>query len=267
MSQPKPPRKEPKSTEPLWICGINPVREALRGETAVLDKLLLGRNSDDDRVLDLERQARERRIPVEQLNREMLTELVGHGHHQGVALRCRSFPYADAETLLSEGGAGLSPLLLLDSIQDPQNLGAILRSGCYLGAGGVILPRDRAAAVTDAVIKVSAGAASLIPVAQVTNLVRTLERLKDVGLWVVGLDLQSNQSLYDADLTMPLGLVVGNEHKGLRPLVREHCDLLLHIPAHGPLQSLNAATATAIALAEIQRQRAKHATTDKDVSI
>jgi 23S rRNA (guanosine2251-2'-O)-methyltransferase len=135
----------------------------------------------------------------------------------------------------------------------------MLRSGCCLGAKGVVVPKDRAAAVTGAVIKVAAGAASLIPVAQVTNLVRTIKKVKDAGLWVVGLDLQGHQSLHDADLSMPIGLVVGNEHKGLRPLVREHCDLLLHIPAYGPLQSLNAATAAAIALAEIQRQRASRA--------
>ncbi len=207
--------------------------------------------------MELEKQARELHLQVEHLDREMLTELVGHGHHQGVALSCQGFPYADEDAFLSRGAEELSPLLLLDSIQDPQNLGAMLRSGCYLGAKGVVVPKDRAAAVTGAVIKVAAGAASLIPVAQVTNLVRTIKKVKDQGLWVVGLDLQSDQSLYEADLSMPIGLVVGNEHKGLRPLVRENCDLLLYIPAYGPLQSLNAATAAAIALAEIQRQRAR----------
>ena len=255
MSSAKPSRKVPESTENIWICGINPVYEALRGWTTGLSRLLVARRSTDNRVMALEKQARELHLQVEHLDREMLSELVGHGHHQGVALRCRGFPYADEDAFLSRSVEELAPLLLLDSIQDPQNLGAVLRSGCCLGAKGVVVPKDRATAVTGAVIKVAAGAASLIPVVQVTNLVRTMEKLKDAGLWVVGLDLQGDQSLHEADLSMPIGLVVGSEHKGLRPLVREHCDLLLHIPVYGPLQSLNAATAAAIALAEIQRQR------------
>jgi 23S rRNA (guanosine2251-2'-O)-methyltransferase len=256
MSPTKPPKNTSHQTELLWICGINPVREALKGDVSVLETLLLARNADDDRAIALESEARSSRIPVQHLDREALTELLGHGYHQGVALRSRGFPYADADVFLERSADQLSPLLLLDSIQDPQNLGAILRSGCFLGARGVILPKDRAVAVTSAVIKVAAGAASLLPIARVTNLVRTLEAVKAAGLWVVGLDLQSGQSLYAVDLTAPVALVVGNEHKGLRPLVREHCDLLVHVPAHGPLQSLNAATAAAIALAEIQRQRA-----------
>jgi 23S rRNA (guanosine2251-2'-O)-methyltransferase len=255
-----PPAKPPKDTshqaELLGICGVNPVNEALKGDASVLETLLLARKPDDDRVIAIEREARASRIPVQHLDREALTELLGHGYHQGVARRSRGFPYADADVLLQRSADQLSPLLLLDSIQDPQNLGAILRSGCFLGARGVILPKDRAVAVTSAVIKVAAGAASLLSIARVTNLVRTLEAVKAAGLWVVGLELQSRQSLYDADLTAPVALVVGNEHKGLRPLVREHCDLLLHLPAHGTLQSLNAASAAAIALAEIQRQRA-----------
>jgi 23S rRNA (guanosine2251-2'-O)-methyltransferase len=253
----KTPRKAADKTDQLWICGINPVREALQGDIAVLETLLLARRPDDDRAIAIERDARAARIPIQHLDRETLTELVGHAHHQGVALRCQGFPYADADTFLKHNAEELSPLVVLDSIQDPQNLGAILRSACFLGARGVILPKDRAAAVTSTVLKVAAGAASHLPIARVTNLVRTLETLKEAGLWVVGLELKSGHSLYDADLTVPLALVVGNEHKGLRPLVREHCDLLLHIPAHGALQSLNAATAAAIALAEIQRQRAR----------
>jgi 23S rRNA (guanosine2251-2'-O)-methyltransferase len=255
MSPTKPPKNTSQQPELLWICGVNPVREALKGDVSVLETLLLARKADDDFVTAIESEARAARIPVQHLDREALTELLGHGHHQGVALRSRGFPYADADVMLQRSADQLSPLLLLDSIQDPQNLGAILRSGCFLGARGVIMPKDRAVAVTSAVIKVAAGAASLLSIARVTNLVRTLEAVKAAGLWVVGLDLQSGQSLYNADLSAPVALVVGNEHKGLRPLVREHCDLLLRVPAHGPLQSLNAATATAIALAEIQRQR------------
>jgi 23S rRNA (guanosine2251-2'-O)-methyltransferase len=257
MPPAKPPKKIANHEDPLWICGVNSVRAALQGDVASLETLLLARRAGDDRVSVVEREARAAHIPVQQVHREVLTELVGHPHHQGVVLRCQGFPYADADVFLNQRAEELSPLVLLDSIQDPQNLGAILRSSCFLGARGAILPKDRAAAVTSTVVKVAAGAASHLAIVRVTNLVRTVETLKQIGLWVVGLDLKSEQTLYDVDLTVPVALVVGNEHKGLRPLVREHCDLLVHIPAHGPLPSLNAATAAAIALAEIQRQRGR----------
>jgi 23S rRNA (guanosine2251-2'-O)-methyltransferase len=147
------------------------------------------------------------------------------------------------------------PLIVLDCIQDPQNLGALLRSACFLGAKGIVLPADRSARVTAAVVKVAAGATSYLPIAQTTNLARALDAMKASGLWIVGLDVGGTQSIYEADLTLPLGLVVGNEQKGMRPLVRKHCDFLVQIPALGTIQSLNAATAGAVALAEVQRQR------------
>jgi 23S rRNA (guanosine2251-2'-O)-methyltransferase len=121
----------------------------------------------------------------------------------------------------------------------------------------VVLPRDRAAQVTGTVVRVAAGGTSHVPVFQVTNLVRAMEMLKGSGLWIAGLDVQGSVGLYDADLTSPMALVIGNEQKGLRPLVRRQCDLLLHIPARGAIDSLNAATAGAVALAELQRQRSK----------
>jgi 23S rRNA (guanosine2251-2'-O)-methyltransferase len=126
-----------------------------------------------------------------------------------------------------------------------------------LGAKGVLLPRDRAAQVTETVVRIAAGGTSHVPLVQVTNLVRAMEALKDSGLWIAGLDIQGEVRIHDADLTVPLAMVVGNEQKGLRPLVRRECDLLVHIPAHGPIDSLNAATAGAVALAELQRQRSE----------
>jgi 23S rRNA (guanosine2251-2'-O)-methyltransferase len=182
---------------------------------------------------------------------------LGHSHHQGIAALAAHFPTLGLEALLERPAAEREPLLVLDSIQDPQNLGAIIRSGCFLGAKAVVLPRDRAAQVTAPVVKIAAGGTSHVPIVQVTNLVRALETLKESGLWVAGLEVKGASSLYDADLTMPLALVVGNEQKGLRPLVRKQCDLLLTIPASGPLDSLNAATAGAVALSEVQRQRAQ----------
>lgn len=246
------PRKDTLSAV-MWIGGLNPVREALRSRTAHPLELVYFRS--DSRVRELLELSTGRNIPARQESREALTALLGHAHHQGVALKVSEYPYATLDQLVHRDPREREPLILLDSIQDPQNLGAMMRSACFLGARGMIVPRDRSARVTPTVIKVSAGAASHLPVVQVTNLVRTLERLKEAGLWIVGLEAERGTSIHDVDLTVPLGLVIGNEQRGLRPLVRDHCDILAGIPAHGPVDSLNAAVAGAVALAEVQRQR------------
>lgn len=246
------PRKDNFSAG-MWIGGVNPVREALLSRTANPLELVYFRS--DSRIRELVELSAGRNIPARQESRDALTALLGHVHHQGVALRVSEYPYADLDQLLDQDDLEREPLIVLDSIQDPQNLGAMMRSACFLGAQGLIIPRDRSAKVTSTVIKVSAGAASHLPVVQVTNLVRTLERLKEKGLWIVGLEAEGNAPIHDVDLSVPLGLVVGNEQKGLRPLVRDHCDILARIQAHGPVDSLNAAVAGAVALAEVQRQR------------
>lgn len=237
----------------IWISGINPVREALRSESQNPEELVLART--DPRGRELEELALPRGIPVRRGTREQVSALAGHAHHQGAVLKIREYPYTDIDTLLQEPLARREPLVALDSIQDPQNLGAILRSACFLGIQGVIIPRDRSAPVSAAVIKIAAGATSYIPVVQITNLSRALKQLKEAGYWVAGLDVSGAKTLYEADLTAPLCLLVGNEQKGIRPLVKSECDMLVKIPAIGPLQSLNAATAAAIGMAEIVRQR------------
>jgi 23S rRNA (guanosine2251-2'-O)-methyltransferase len=247
MKKPSPPERE------IWISGINPVREALRAPDLASRELILARS--DPRGRELEELAEMRGIRISRGTRERLTELAGHTHHQGAALKIPEYPYAGLEELLEKPHSERDPLLILDSIQDPQNLGAILRSACFLGARGVIIPKDRSAGVTAAVIRIAAGATSYIPVAQVTNLARALRQLKEAGFWIAGLDVVGSKILFDADLTVPLCLVVGNEQKGIRPLIRAECDLLVRIPASGPLESLNAASAATVALAEIRRQR------------
>jgi 23S rRNA (guanosine2251-2'-O)-methyltransferase len=237
----------------IWISGINPVREALRSEDLVSRELILARS--DPRGRELEELAQSRGIPISRGSREGLNELAGHAHHQGVALRIPEYPYAVFEDLLEKPVPERDPLLILDSIQDPQNLGAMLRSACFLGARGVIIPKDRSAGVTATVIKIAAGATSYIPVAQVTNLARALRQLKEVGFWIAGLDMAGSKNIFEVDLTIPLCLIVGNEQKGIRPLIRSECDLLVRIPASGPIESLNAASAATVALAEVQRQR------------
>jgi 23S rRNA (guanosine2251-2'-O)-methyltransferase len=237
----------------IWISGINPVREALLGAETSGGELLLARS--DSRADEIAQLAAGRSIAVVRSDRERLSALTGHSHHQGVALRMTEFPYAALEGLLEKPLADRDPLVVLDSIQDPRNLGAILRSACFLGAKGVIIPADRSAGLSASVIKVAAGASVYIPVARVTNVVRTLQSLKSAGYWVAGLEVRGSQACYEADLRVPLCLVIGNEKKGIRPLVRKECDLLVRIPAAGPLDSLNAASAATVALYEVLRQR------------
>lgn len=237
----------------LWISGINPVREALLGGKTAGGEVLLARS--DSRGHEIAELAQRRGIPVTRSDRERLSGLTGHSHHQGVALRTSEFPYADFEDLLEKPLADREPLVVLDSIQDPRNLGAILRSACFLGAKGVVIPEDRSARVSAAAVKVAAGAAGYVPVALVTNVVRTLQRLKSAGYWVAGLDVSGGQVSYEADFRVPLCLVIGNEQKGIRLLVRKECDMLVRIPGAGPLDSLNAASAASVALYEILRQR------------
>ena len=246
--------KKTHSTEgEIWISGINPVREALLGAKTARSEVLLSRS--DSRGQEIEELAARRSIPVIRSDRERLTGLAGHSHHQGVALRMSEFPYADLDDLLEKPPAERDPLVVLDSIQDPGNLGAILRSACFLGAKGVVIPADRSAGVSAAVIKVSAGAAVYVPIARVTNIVRTLQRLKSEGYWAAGLEASGSRPPYEADFTVPLCLVIGNEQKGIRPLVRKECDMLVRIPSSGPLDSLNAASAASIVFYEVLRQR------------
>lgn len=259
--RPRPPRKS-HTALPILICGINPAREALLTSALPIEEMVVARS--DPRVETLTELARKRGIAVRAEAREALTALAGHAHHQGVVLVAGEFPYADLDALLARGLPERDPLLLLDSIQDPQNLGALMRSACFLGARAIILPRDRSVGVTSTVVKIAAGAAAYLPVVAVTNLGRTIDRLKASGYWMVGLDVRGRQSIHAIDLTVPVAIVIGSEHKGMRPLIARGCDFLVSIPAGGPLESLNAATAGAVVLAEVLRQRLEAARTHQD---
>ncbi|HYA42671.1 MAG TPA: 23S rRNA (guanosine(2251)-2'-O)-methyltransferase RlmB [Syntrophobacteraceae bacterium] len=237
----------------IWISGVNPVREALRAGWAAAGELVLSRSNSKGR--EIEDLAMKRGIAATRSVRQRITELAGHTHHQGVALSISQFPYADLESLLEKPLPEREPVVVLDSIQDPQNLGAILRSACFLGAKGVIIPKDRSASVSRAVIKIASGATAYIPVARVTNVARSLQQLKSAAYWVVGLEMTGKKRSFEVNLNVPLCLVIGNEQKGIRPLVRSECDLLIQIPAGGPLESLNAASAATVALYEVLRQR------------
>jgi 23S rRNA (guanosine2251-2'-O)-methyltransferase len=183
--------------------------------------------------------------------------LVGRGEHQGVAARVGAYPLAALSDLLAQAKFrdGNHFLLLLDSITDPQNLGAILRSALCTGIDGVILPQDRSAPPTPAVSKASAGALEHILLARVPNLVQVAKQLKENRVWIFGLEKGADQSIFASDLTGSIAIVIGGEQRGIRPLLKKNCDFLVSIPQRGPLSSLNASVAGAVALYESYRQR------------
>lgn len=241
------------------LYGRQPVREALRAGRRQVYGLLLAQGIQSTgivaEVLSLAQQAR---VPVRSLNRRELDQLSGEANHQGLAAEVSTYPYLELVDLLDLIRERGEPpfLLLLDHILDPQNLGSLLRSAEAVGVHGVVLARRRAAAVTPAVVRASAGAAEHIRVAQVPNLAQAIKTLKAEGVWLAGLEAHPKARLYtEADLTGALGLVVGSEGGGLGRLIQESCDFLIRLPMRGQVGSLNAAVAAAIALYEAQRQR------------
>ncbi len=239
------------------IYGINPVMEALRGGRRAFELFVAGGGHDRrlEKILAL---AAEKGVAVRQRERGDLARLCGTDHHQGVALRVEPFPYADLADMIARwrasGEAGL--LLVLDGIQDPHNLGALIRTAACAGAHGVIIPKDRAVGVTATVEKTSAGAIETVPVARVANIAQTLDELKRDGFWIFGAAGDAPQSLYRQDLTGHVALVIGGEGEGIRPLVRKKCDVLVAIPLKGGVASLNASVAGGIMRFEAVRQRA-----------
>ena len=240
------------------LYGRNAVRECLRAGRRTVYKVLLAEGvKESGTVADILNTARGRGIVPQRVERRQLDGL-GDVNHQGVAAEVEPYPYSDPEEMLKVAKErGESPLLLLlDCLQDPQNLGTLLRTAEAVGVHGVIIPKRRAVAVTLAVVNASAGAVEHLLVARVTNVVQAMDRLKAANVWVVGLeDVPEAQLYHRADLNIPLALVVGSEGAGMRRLVRERCDFLIRLPMRGRIGSLNASVAGSIALYEIWRQR------------
>jgi 23S rRNA (guanosine2251-2'-O)-methyltransferase len=244
------------------------MREILYGRQAVRESLRAGRRRPYQLILaegvrqsDVIGQivflAEQAGIEMCRIPRRNLRQ-IGNVHHQGVALETSEYPYASLDDIvtLSQAGEGPSLLLLLDQLQDPQNVGSLLRSAEAVGVSGIIIQRKRAVDITPAVVHASAGAAEHLKVTQVTNLVNVIEKLKAHDVWVAGLEAAHGAQRYDqADLSGPMAIVVGSEGKGLRRLVRERCDFLLQLPMHGQIASLNASVAGSIVLYEVLRQR------------
>ncbi len=239
------------------IYGLNSVMEALRGTRRAFE-LFVAAGGNDRRLEKLLALAAERGVPVRQRDKRDIARLCGTDHHQGVALRAEQFAYAQLADILEKHTVQQDGLLLvLDGVQDPHNLGALIRSAACAGAQAVIIPKDRAVGVTAVVEKASAGAIETIPVVEVTNVAQTLEELKQAGFWIYGADGESPLSIFDQKLSGAVALVIGSEGEGIRPLVRKKCDFLVSIPLQGGVNSLNASVAGGIMLFEVVRQRNK----------
>jgi len=235
------------------IYGLHPVQETQRAGRRRIDKIYLARGSGlEPGALA---QAQQAGIPVSHIPVQQMLTIAGSANHQGIAAEVEPFAYWDIEDILahSQGPPGL--VLILDGIQDPANLGSILRSAECFGATAVVITKDRSVSVTPAVEKAAAGASAHIRIARVVNLSRVMDQLKESGFWTYGTDSLSSKTLYSVDLAVPVAFVLGSEGKGMRRLVRENCDEVISIPMGGKIGSLNVAQTTAIVLAESFRQR------------
>ena len=240
----------------LWIWGRHPVLEAIRAGYARV--VLVARDREHTRVLnEIRSEASAQKISVLEVSLDEVSRLAPGQSTQGVAAQVARPRVLDLEWALNLSESREDPafLLVLDQIQDPHNLGALLRTADAAGVGAVVVPERRSASITGTVVKTSAGAASHLPFVEVTNLSRALETIRGRGIWTVGLDGSADENLFELDLKMPLALVVGSEGSGLRRLTRERCDFVARLPMLGRVESLNAAVAGSIAMYEVIRQR------------
>lgn len=239
------------------LYGHHPVNEALKVGMRTVAEIWLVRGKSSPRLEKIAATALAGDIPLKRATPARLSALAGSERHQGVCARVSNFPYAALDAVVK----GVMPnraypvCLLLDSIQDPHNLGALIRTAYCAGIDGVVIPKDRSAAATPAVSKISAGALEHTRLVRATNLVEVMATLKARGLWVAGLDRGAGDTLFSMDFNVPLAIVVGSEEKGLRPRVKKHCDMLIRIPQKGGVDSLNASVAGGIVMYEVFRQR------------
>ena len=246
------------SYQEFTIEGRNAVIEAFRsGKT--IDKLFLLDGCQDGPIQTIKREAKKQDTIVKFVDKERLDQMSVTGRHQGVIAQAAAYEYAEVEDILQAARDKGEPpfVLILDNIEDPHNLGAILRTANLAGAHGVIIPKNRAVGLTATVARTSAGAINFTPVAKVTNIAKTIEDLKKEGMWFVCADM-GGTSMYDLNLTGPIGLVIGNEGEGVGRLVKEKCDMIASIPMKGDIDSLNASVAAGVLAYEIVRQRLFH---------
>ncbi len=241
--------------EELTLEGRNPVLEAFRAGKTV-DRLFIQDGLADGPIKSIIREAKKQDCVISYVAKERLDQMSETGHHQGVIAYIAAYDYASVDDMLKDAEEKNEPpfLILLDGIEDPHNLGAIIRTANLAGAHGVIIPKRRAVGLTSTVSKTSAGALNYTPVAKVTNMSATIDELKKKGLWFVCADM-GGESMYSLDLKGPIGLVIGNEGEGVSRLVKEKCDMAAAIPMRGEIDSLNASVAAGVLAYEIVRQR------------
>ncbi|MFR9776684.1 23S rRNA (guanosine(2251)-2'-O)-methyltransferase RlmB [Micromonospora sp. MS34] len=254
-------KSNPAKDSPELLVGRNPVLESLRAQVPATALYTAQGIDIDDRVNEIVRTAADRGIAILEVSRAELDRMTGGVLHQGVGLQVPPFAYEPFEDMMAASLEQAAPLLVaLDGVTDPRNLGAVIRSAAAFGAQGVFVPERRAAGITATAWRTSAGAAARVPVAQVTNLTRSLKACKDAGFVVVGLDADGETDLYDLEAAIgPLVVVVGSEGRGLSRLVGETCDLTVSIPMVSDVESLNASVAAAVTLAEVARRRSAEA--------
>lgn len=237
------------------IIGRNPVAEAVKAGREI-DKIIVKKGEIEGSLLPIIKKARAAGIPIIEADRHKLDALSDGGNHQGVVAVCASHGYVSVDDILNSAREkGNTPfVIVLDKITDPHNLGSILRSANCAGADGVIIPKRGGVGLNETVAKTSAGAIEYVPVAKVTNVAQTIEKLKKEGLWIAGAEA-GGSVMYDTDLTGPIALVIGSEGEGISHLVKEKCDFLCEIPMYGDVNSLNASVAAAVMMYEVVRRR------------
>ena len=237
------------------LFGIHPVIEALRAARREFFEVYLAKDKISKRIEVALALIESSNISVKRMGASRLSAIAQTDMHQGIGARVSPYPTLPVADILDRPGDGNYFFLLLDSVLDPHNFGALVRTALGVGIDGVVIPKDRSASPTPVVSKASSGALEHVFLSRVTNLVDTIKTLKEKGIWVAGLEKDANQSLFVSDLTCPLAIIVGGEEKGLRPLVRKHCDFLISIPQIGKVSSLNASVAGGVVMYEAFRQR------------
>jgi 23S rRNA (guanosine2251-2'-O)-methyltransferase len=243
-------------SEEEYLAGKHPVLEAMKAGRS-LNKIFLSNQAQRHLIQPIMEEAKARGIVVQQVDKRKLDQLVPDLQHQGVVAQAAAVSYAEVDDLLALAAERGEPplIILLDEVEDPHNLGSVLRTADCTGVHGVIIPKRRSAGLTAVVAKTSAGAVEYVRVARVANLVQTMEKLKAAGLWIAGADAGAKDGFYETNLTGPLAIVIGNEGQGLSRLVRERCDFILSLPMFGKINSLNASVAAGVILYEVVRQR------------
>lgn len=241
---------------PDRIVGRNPVMEAILSNTRTIEQIWVAKDNQHPRLQEIIKEAKRKGIPCQRRPRNQLDRY--HTNHQGVIADITEFQYTDLSVLLEEikNKKAVPPIMvMLDQIQDPRNFGAILRTANATETDGVLIPKNSAVNMTPAVHKAAAGSAEYTPIIRVTNLAQTIEKLKAVGVWVVGASDDADQTYTSADFTVPICLVLGNEGQGIRRLVKQKCDYMVHLPMLGEITSLNVSVVAGVLLYETLRQR------------